>query len=84
MGLAPRLVREIFAVIRRVNTQGVAVRLVEQNARAALALASRGYGLETGRVVAAGRSEDLTGDPRIRAAYLGLAGGTAPPYHRQR
>ena len=83
LGLAPRLVREIFAVIRRVNAGGVAVLLVEQNARAALALAARGYVLETGRVVAAGRSADLAVDPRIRAAYLGLAAGAAPPYHRQ-
>ncbi|HET7341204.1 MAG TPA: ABC transporter ATP-binding protein [Methylomirabilota bacterium] len=73
LGLAPRLVREIFAVIRRVNADGVAVLLVEQNARAALALAARGYVLETGRVVAAGRSADLAVDPRIRAAYLGLS-----------
>ena len=81
LGLAPRLVREIFGVIRRVNADGVAVLLVEQNARAALALAARGYVLETGRVVAAGRSADLAVDPRIRAAYLGLAAGAAPPYH---
>ena len=81
LGLAPRLVREIFGVIRRVNADGVAVLLVEQNARAALALAARGYVLETGRVVAAGRSADLAIDPRIRAAYLGVAAGAAPPYH---
>jgi branched-chain amino acid transport system ATP-binding protein len=73
LGLAPRLMREIFGVIRRVNADGVAVLLVEQNARAALALAARGYVLETGRVVAAGRSTDLAADPRIRAAYLGLS-----------
>ena len=84
LGLAPRLVREIFAVIRRVNAEGVAVLLVEQNARAALALAARGYVLETGRVVAAGRSADLAVDPRIRTAYLGLAAEPAPPYHRDR
>jgi branched-chain amino acid transport system ATP-binding protein len=72
LGLAPRLVREIFDVIRRINADGVAVLLVEQNARAALALAARGYVLETGRVVAAGASAALAVDPRIRAAYLGL------------
>jgi branched-chain amino acid transport system ATP-binding protein len=72
LGLAPMLVREIFAVIRRINADGVAVLLVEQNARAALALAGRGYVLETGRVVAAGASAALAVDPRIRAAYLGL------------
>ena len=89
LGLAPRLMREIFAVIRRINAEGVAVLLVEQNARAALALAARGYVLETGRVVAAGRSADLAVDPRIRAAYLGgdrpfLAATAARPSDRGR
>jgi branched-chain amino acid transport system ATP-binding protein len=72
LGLAPRLVREIFRVIRAINAGGVAVLLVEQNARAALAVAARGYVLETGRLVAAGASAELAGDARIRAAYLGL------------
>jgi branched-chain amino acid transport system ATP-binding protein len=72
LGLAPRLVAEIFRVIQAVNAEGVAVLLVEQNARAALAIAARGYVLETGRLVVEGRSEALTSDPRIRAAYLGL------------
>jgi branched-chain amino acid transport system ATP-binding protein len=71
LGLAPRLVREIFRVIERINGDGVTVLLVEQNARAALALAARGYVLETGRVVMAGASTELAADPRIRAAYLG-------------
>jgi len=88
LGLAPRLVREIFGVIRRINAEGVAVLLVEQNARAALALAARGYVLETGRVVAAGRSAELAVDPRIRAAYLGLdrplAADAVGPHHRER
>ncbi|HXD99415.1 MAG TPA: ABC transporter ATP-binding protein [Candidatus Acidoferrum sp.] len=72
LGLAPRLVGEISAVIRRINADGVAVLIVEQNTRAALALASRGYVLETGRVVAVGASDALAADPRIRSAYLGL------------
>jgi branched-chain amino acid transport system ATP-binding protein len=71
LGLAPMVSREIFRVVERVNAEGVTVLLVEQNARRALALASRGYVLETGRVVAAGASRDLAADPRIRAAYLG-------------
>jgi branched-chain amino acid transport system ATP-binding protein len=79
LGLAPRLMREILGVIRRINADGVAVLLVEQNARAALALAARGYVLETGRVVAAGRSADLAVDPRIRAAYLGLSSDRVIP-----
>jgi branched-chain amino acid transport system ATP-binding protein len=73
LGLAPRLTREIFRVIERINRTGVTVLLVEQNARRALAIAARGYVLETGRVAVAGSSAALAGDSRIRAAYLGLA-----------
>jgi branched-chain amino acid transport system ATP-binding protein len=73
LGLAPRLTREIFRVIERINGTGVTVLLVEQNARRALAVAARGYVLETGRVALAGPSAQLVNDPRIRAAYLGLA-----------
>ncbi|MBI4635532.1 MAG: ABC transporter ATP-binding protein [Candidatus Rokubacteria bacterium] len=72
LGLAPMLSREIFRVIQRISAAGVTVLLVEQNARRALALASRGYVLETGRVAVAGSSQALVSDPRIRAAYLGL------------
>src|SRR5207244_9051162 len=73
LGLAPMLSREIFRTIQRINATGVAVLLVEQNARRALRLASRGYVLETGRVVVAGTSQELGEDPHVRAAYLGLA-----------
>jgi branched-chain amino acid transport system ATP-binding protein len=73
LGLAPRLTREIFRVIERINRTGVTVLLVEQNARRALAVAARGYVLETGRVAVAGPSAALTGNSRIRAAYLGIA-----------
>jgi len=73
LGLAPRLVLEIFRVIERINRDGVTVLLVEQNARRALALAARGYVLEIGRVAVSGPSAELAADPRIRAAYLGLA-----------
>ena len=76
LGLAPRLVREIFAVIERINREGVTVLLVEQNARRALALAARGYVLEIGRVAVSGPSIELAADPRIRAAYLGMGGPT--------
>ena len=72
LGLAPILAREIFRVIRRINDDGVAVLLVEQNARRALALAARGYVLETGRLVTSGTSTALTADARVRSAYLGL------------
>ncbi len=71
LGLAPLVSREIFRVIQRINADGVTVLLVEQNARRALALAARGYVLETGRVAVAGPSAALAADPRIRAAYLG-------------
>jgi branched-chain amino acid transport system ATP-binding protein len=77
LGLAPRLVGEIFHVIERINRDGVTVLLVEQNARRALALAARGYVLETGSVTVAGPSAELAADPRIRTAYLGMPGPAA-------
>ena len=77
LGLAPRLVREIFHVIERINRDGVTVLLVEQNARRALAVAARGYVLDTGRVALAGPSAALAADARIRTAYLGLPGSTS-------
>ena len=72
LGLAPLLVEQIFQVIREINRQGVTVLLVEQNVHHALAIAKRGYILETGHVVKAGRGEDLLNDPQIKSAYLGL------------
>jgi branched-chain amino acid transport system ATP-binding protein len=78
LGLSPRLAREIFDVIARLNAEGTTILLVEQNARRALALASRAYVLETGRVVVSGPARELAADPRIRAAYLGLAEPAAP------
>ena len=77
LGLAPMLAGEIFRTIQRINESGVAVLLVEQNARRALKLAARGYVLETGRVVVAGSSAALAEDPRVRTAYLGLAKAAA-------
>ena len=74
LGLAPRLVREIFHVIERINRDGVTVLLVEQNARRALEVAGRGYVLEIGRIAVSGPSAALAADPRIRAAYLGVSG----------
>jgi len=72
MGLAPRLVTEIFAAIRRLRAADTALLLVEQNAAAALAIADRGYVLETGRVVLEGTGAELLADAGVRAAYLGL------------
>ncbi|MCU1690844.1 MAG: transporter ATP-binding protein [Pseudonocardiales bacterium] len=71
MGLAPLIVAQIFDIIRQVNADGVTVLLVEQNAAQALALANRGYVLETGEIVMSGAGKDLLADDRIRAAYLG-------------
>lgn len=71
LGLAPLLVRSIFATIRAVNRQGVTILLVEQNARAALKLASRGYVLEVGNVAAEDTSASLLANTSVREAYLG-------------
>ncbi|HHH40074.1 MAG TPA: ABC transporter ATP-binding protein [Sedimenticola sp.] len=71
MGLAPLLVEEIFRVIQQLNRQGVTILLVEQNARAALGIAHRGYVLETGRVVLSASAEELLADEAVRKAYLG-------------
>ena len=71
MGLAPLLVEEIFRVIVELNSQGVAILLVEQNARAALAIAQRGYILETGRIIKTAPAADLLADDAVRQAYLG-------------
>jgi branched-chain amino acid transport system ATP-binding protein len=73
MGLAPLLVRDIFAALQDINAEGITILLVEQNARQALKLAHRGYVLETGRIVLAGDSAELLADPRVTAAYLGEA-----------
>jgi branched-chain amino acid transport system ATP-binding protein len=71
LGLAPMLVRAIFETIKEINEGGVTVLLVEQNARAALRLADKGYVLETGRIVLSGTAEELMRDERVRKAYLG-------------
>lgn len=71
MGLAPRLVREIFQTLREINAAGTTILLVEQNARQALKLAHRGYVLETGRLTLAGTASELMEEPRVKAAYLG-------------
>jgi branched-chain amino acid transport system ATP-binding protein len=72
MGLAPKLVAEIFAAIRELKDAGTTIFLVDQNARAALSVAERGYVLETGRIVLSGSGEQLLADEQMKAAYLGL------------
>lgn len=71
MGLAPVLVRDIFETLERINAQGTTILLVEQNANMALKLASRGYVLETGKVVLEGTSAELAANPEVKKAYLG-------------
>jgi branched-chain amino acid transport system ATP-binding protein len=71
MGLAPRLVQEIFRIIEDINRTGTTILLVEQNANMALRIAHRAYVLETGRVVLAGTGPELAQDFRIKEAYLG-------------
>ncbi len=71
MGLAPLMVEKVFEVIRAVAAEGVTVLLVEQNAKLALELCSRGYVMESGAITVADTSANLLADPRVRAAYLG-------------
>jgi len=75
LGLAPRIVREIFHIIARLRETGVAILLVEQNARAALQVADYGYVLETGEVILHGPARELAGDPKVIESYLGLGKG---------
>ena len=72
MGLAPRLVEEIYAKVRELKRAHMTIFLVDQNARAALAIADRGYVLETGRIVLSGTGAELLADAGVRSAYLGL------------
>ena len=72
MGLAPRLVEEVFAAIRALKATGTTIFLIDQNARAALATADRAYVLETGQVVLSGTGPELLASERVQAAYLGL------------
>jgi branched-chain amino acid transport system ATP-binding protein len=71
LGLAPLIVRDIFAIIATLRTRGLAVLLVEQNARAALQVSDYGYVLETGERVLEGPSAELASNPRVAATYLG-------------
>ena len=71
MGLAPLVVEQIFETITRINQEGTAILLVEQNAAVALATAHRAYVLETGRIFLSGAAAELQGHPEVRRAYLG-------------
>jgi len=72
LGLAPAMARKVFALIRRLRDAGTTILLVEQNVSEALALADRGYVLESGRIVKSGAASLLARDPGLREAYLGL------------
>ncbi|MCW8983563.1 MAG: ABC transporter ATP-binding protein [Gammaproteobacteria bacterium] len=71
MGLAPLLVEEIFRIVQELNSKGVTILLVEQNARMALAVADRGYVLETGQIITSAPANELLNDEAVRKAYLG-------------
>ncbi|QAR33507.1 ABC transporter ATP-binding protein [Geovibrio thiophilus] len=71
LGIAPILVKMIFTAIKEISKSGVTVLLVEQNAKAALKLADRGYVLDVGKVTIAGSATDLLNDPKVQEAYLG-------------
>jgi branched-chain amino acid transport system ATP-binding protein len=77
LGLSPLMCKELFGALARIRESGVSVLLVEQNARQSLAIADRGYLIETGRIVGEGRAADLRDDPAVRRAYLGGAGAVA-------
>ncbi len=71
MGLAPRLVATTFEIIRKLRDEGTTILLVEQNAKAALRIADRGYVIELGKVVHQGEARELLEDPEVKRAYLG-------------
>ena len=81
LGLAPRIVREIFHIIARLRETGVAILLVEQNARAALQVADYGYVLETGAMILHGPANELASNPRVIESYLGLGKSAASDPH---
>ena len=71
LGLAPLLVEQIFGIVQRLHAEGATILLVEQNARMALNIATRGYVMETGAITMEGPAQNLLDDPRVRSAYLG-------------
>jgi branched-chain amino acid transport system ATP-binding protein len=77
LGLAPRLIREVFQVVADLKREGVTIVLVEQNARQALAVADRAYILETGQVALSGPAAELAAGKAVQQAYLG---GSVPPH----
>lgn len=72
LGLAPRLVLQVFDIVREINEEGVTVLLVEQNVRRALEIANKGYVLETGRIILEGEGGELLENKHVKKAYLGI------------
>ena len=71
LGLMPTMVEQTFQTIRELHRQGATILLVEQNARMALSVATRGYVLETGTIILSGSADELAADPKVKRAYLG-------------
>jgi branched-chain amino acid transport system ATP-binding protein len=78
LGLAPVVVKELFAALARVRETGVGLLIVEQNVRISLSIADRGYLMEAGRIVGQGSARALANDPAVQRAFLGMAPGTPP------
>jgi branched-chain amino acid transport system ATP-binding protein len=78
LGLAPLLVKHIFQIINEINSQGISILLVEQNARKALSIAKRGYVLETGEISISGLATELQQNTKVQEAYLGGTALTSP------
>ena len=73
MGLAPLMVQKVFETVMAVSKEGVTILLIEQNAKLALEVSSRGYVMESGEITLEGKAKQLLSDPKVRAAYLGEA-----------
>ena len=73
MGLAPLMVQKVFETVMAVSKEGVTILLIEQNAKLALEVSSRGYVMESGEITLQGKAKQLLSDPKVRAAYLGEA-----------
>ena len=71
LGLAPLIIKDIFAIIKEINNAGVNVLLIEQNAKAALEISDFAYVMETGTITMSGSGRELLNDDRVRSAYLG-------------
>jgi len=73
MGLAPLMVQKVFETVVAISREGVTILLIEQNAKLALEVASRGYVMESGEITLHGDAKQLLSDPKVREAYLGEA-----------